>query len=599
MRTASMTLLQVGQLSEAVGGLAPIMAVLLGGLVFLSMVVLFVSRYKRCPANQVLVISGRVGAGQSAKCLSGGGAFVWPVIQQADFLSLLPLTVDVNLTDALSYENIRVRVPSVFTVAIGTTPEVQQNAATRLLGLTQKDIMVQAADIIFGQMRQVIASMRIEEINRDRDAFQAHIQAALEPELKKIGLVLLNVNIKDLGDESGYIEAIGRKAAAEAVQKARGDVAEQEKLGEIRVANAEQERTIQVAAAAKLREIGVKEAQRDQQVRVAELEKETVVAQQRAAAERDAQIADAEREKRIAVAAAEAKAKEGEAQAEQQRRIAVATADASAIQGEAQAKARIAAAEAELQVRRAEAYQAGETRKRVAEAAVQEAQNRAMAKAALAEAERVEAERRAELEAPAKAEKARRIVEAEAEGESRKIQAAAEAAAILARLRAEAQGEYEKLAKKGEGLKAIVEACGGADAAYRLLMLEHLDNLAQSAAQAIANVKFDKVVVWEGAGGANGNGEKYGGAARFVKDLASVFPPVMEVMREVGGVQFPDGVMRFVPEEEGDGVAVAAGVGGDEAGARGRARVARVAKPEAAAGDAQVESMPEPPAPQG
>ncbi len=525
-------------------------AVGFAALIFFSAVVLFIARYKRCPANQVLVISGRVGAGQSAICLSGGGKFVFPVIQEHAFLSLLPLTVDVNLTDALSYENIRVRVPSVFTVAIGTTPEIQQNAATRLLGLTQDDIKTQAADIIFGQMRQVIASMRIEEINRDRDAFQAHIQAALDPELRKIGLVLLNVNIKDLGDESGYIEAIGRKAAAEAVQKARGDVAEQEKVGEIRVANAEQERTIQVANANKLREIGVQEAARDQEVRVADLEKETAVAQQRAAFERDAQIAEADRAKRISVAAAEATAIQGEAEAEQRRRVAVAAANAEAIKGEATAKALIAAAEAELQVRRAEAYQEGETRKRVAEAAVEEAQNRAMALAALAEAERVEAERRAELEAPAKAEKARRIVDAEADGESIRIEANARAAATLAQLQAEAQGDFEKLAKKGEGLKAIVEACGGADEAYRLLMLEHLDHLAQSAAQAISNVKFDKVVVWGGGGsaGGNGTGDGAGGAARFVQDLAAVFPPVMEVMKEIGGIQLPDSVLRFVPD---------------------------------------------------
>ncbi|MQA89960.1 MAG: flotillin family protein [Gemmatimonas sp.] len=541
----AIALLQVSPTLE----MLPLLAAGLTALVLLSIVMLFVSRYKRCPANQVLVISGRVGVGQSARCLSGGGAFVWPVIQQYDFLSLLPLTVDVNLTDALSYENIRVRVPSVFTVAIGTTPEVQQNAATRLLSLSQDDIKSQAADIIFGQMRQVIASMRIEEINRDRDAFQAHIQSALEPELKKIGLVLLNVNIKDLGDESGYIEAIGRKAAAEAVQKARGDVAEEEKLGEIRVANAEQERTIQVASAHKLREIGVKEAERDQAVRVAELEKETAIAEQRADYERDAEIATAEREKRIAVAAANAQAIEGEAQSEQLRRVAVAGANAEAIEGEALAQAKVAAAEAELQVRRAEAYEHGETRKRVAEAAVEEAQNRALAKAALAEAERVEAEQRAELEAPARAEKAKRVVEAEAEGESRRIEAEAEAAATLARLRAEAQGEFEKLAKKGEGLKAIVDACGGAEEAYHLLMIEHLDQLAETAAQAIANVKFDKVVVWEG-GSANGNGVEHSGAARFVRDLAGVFPPVLEVMKEIGGIQLPNGVLQFATDDQ-------------------------------------------------
>ena len=281
--------------TDALDGL-PVMllgGVALAALVLFSLLVLFVTRYKRCPANRVLVISGRVGAGRSARTLSGGGAFIWPVIQQFDYLSMLPITVDVNLTDALSFENIRVRVPSVFTVAIGHTEEMQQNAAMRLLGLTEADVKTQAADIVFGQMRQVIASMEIEKINRDRESFLKHIQEALEPELKKLGLVLLNVNIKDLTDDSGYIEAIGKKAAAEAVQKARGDVAEQELSGERRVAQATQERAIAVANADREREIGVKSAERDQAVRVAELDKETAIAQQRAAFERDTQIAGA------------------------------------------------------------------------------------------------------------------------------------------------------------------------------------------------------------------------------------------------------------------------------------------------------------------
>src|SRR5690606_5324015 len=175
------------------------------------------------------------GQGAPARCIHGGAAFVWPLIQDYEYLSLEPIQIDIPLSDALSIENIRVKVPSVFTVAIGTTPEIMQNASVRLLGLDQNQIKKQAEDIIFGQLRQVIASMRIEDINRDRDGFLHNIQNSLEPELKKIGLVLINVNIKDITDESGYIEAIGKKAAATAVQQARGDVAEQEKLGEIRV----------------------------------------------------------------------------------------------------------------------------------------------------------------------------------------------------------------------------------------------------------------------------------------------------------------------------------------------------------------------------
>lgn len=519
----------------------------LGALVLLSLVVLFVTRYKRCPANKVLVISGRVGGGRSARTLSGGGAFVWPVIQQYDYLSLLPLTVEVNLTDALSFENIRVRVPSVFTVAIGHTEEMQQNAAMRMLDLTENDIKNQAADIIFGQMRQVIASMEIEKINRDREAFLKHIQEALEPELKKLGLVLLNVNIKDLTDDSGYIEAIGQKAAAEAVQQARGDVAEQEKEGEKRVAHAHQERAIAVANAAREREIGVKSAERDQAVKVAELDKETAIARQRAEFERDSEIATADQARRVAVAEANTTATQGEAQAEQARRVAVAGANAQAVEGETLAQAKIAAAKAELQVREAEAYEQGETRRRVAEASVSEAENRAQARAALAEAERIEAERRAELEAPAKAEKARRIVEAEAQAESRRLEAQADADALLARLRAEAQGEYEKLAKKAEGLGRIVAECGSADEAYRLLLLEHMDHLADKAAEAIGNIKLDRVMVWDGGNGGNGQG---GGVAGFVRDLGASVVPMMHLMRDIGGVQLPESVLRFAENGE-------------------------------------------------
>lgn len=517
-------------------------------LILFSILVVFVSRYRRCPANKVLVISGKVGSGQSARVISGGGAFVWPVIQQADFLSLLPLQIDINLTDALSLENIRVRVPNQVTVAIGDTEEYQQNAAARLLGVTPKEVGDLAMNIIFGQMRQVIASMRIEDINRDRDQFRANIEHALEPELKKVGLKLINVNIKDLNDESGYIEAIGREAGARAVQKARGDVAVQEKLGEIAVATATQEKEIAVAEANRTREIGVKTAERDTAVSIAELDRETTVAQRQAEFQRDSLIAQADQDRRIKVSAADAEAVRGEAEAEQARRIAVAAANAQAIEGEAQAQARVAAAQAELQVREAEAYQLGETRTRVAQAKVQESENRAVAQAAIAESERIEAERRAELEAPAKAERAKRIVEAEAAAQSRRIEADGEAAAIFARLEAEARGEYEKLAKKAAGLGRIVESCGGADQAYQLLMLEHLDHLAKTAAEAISNIKLDKVVVWGGANGGAGGGAKDGlGVSALVRDLAGTVPPVLQMLRDIGGVRLSD---RLVSLEE-------------------------------------------------
>src|SRR5438132_10839103 len=222
----------------------PLVAAVVAAVIVFGMLMFVAKRYKRCPSNRVLVIFGKTSGGNAAKCVHGGAAFVIPLIQDFAYLSLEPIQIEVPLKGALSIENIRVNVPSVFTVAIGTEPHVMQNAAIRLLGLNNEEVKQQAADIIFGQLRQVIASMRIEDINRDREKFLQNIQTSLEPELEKIGLVLINVNITDVTDESGYIEAIGRKAASQAVQQAKSDVAEHEKLGQIGIAEAEREKAI-------------------------------------------------------------------------------------------------------------------------------------------------------------------------------------------------------------------------------------------------------------------------------------------------------------------------------------------------------------------
>jgi flotillin len=495
-------------------------------IVVLAMVIGFIkSTIRRCSSNQVLVVWGAfTGTGRAAKTIHGGTAIVLPLVQDYRYLSLEPIQIEIPLRGALSIENIRVNVPSVFTVAIGTQPDVMTNAAIRLLDLTVEEIRKQAEEIIFGQLRQVIASMKIEDINRDRDTFLQHIQNSVEPELKKIGLVLINVNITDIQDESGYIDAIGQKAASQAIQQARADVADEVKQGEIRVAGADRDKVVQVASATKEREIGTRLAAREQAVRIAELEKEQTVGEQSAAFQRDVEVK----------------------QAEQQKRIAMAEANAKAVDGENIADARIAQSQATLLVQKAEAYEKGESRKREAEAAVIEIQNRAMAKAALAEAERVEAEQRAKLEAPAKAQKARILVDAEAEAEKRRLEAQGEAAAIFAKLEAEARGHYEILAKKGEGLKQIVEACGGAQQAFQLMMLEHMDHLATTSAKAISNIKFDKVIVWEN-GGQNGRSN----TADFLHKMAGSLPPMLHVMRDIGGVEIPESLAKLVGDEPG------------------------------------------------
>ena len=498
--------------------------VVLLAITVLSIIVLIIRRYKRCPSNRILVVYGKSGKGQTSICIHGGARLVWPIIQDYAYLHLDPMQIEIPLRGALSIENIRVNVPSVFTVAIGTTSEQMQNAAVRLLGLSRQQISKQAEDIIFGQLRQVIASMRIEEINRDRESFLINITDSLEPELRKIGLVLINVNVTDITDESGYIEAIGQKAASEAIQKARGDVADNEKMGEIRVAEAEQEKAIQVANAVKVQMIGTREAERDKEVRLAELTREQAV-----------RVADLKKEQTVGEQSASFICETQVKQSERDMRVQTAEANAVAVQGENKSQAVIAASQAELMVRKAEAYQIGETKKREAEAAVMQAQYIAETKTAQAEAALTEAKQRAELEAPAIAQKAKTIVEAEALAEQRRIEAEGEAKAIFAKLEAEARGQYEILARKGEGLQRIIEACGGAEKAFQLLMLEHFDNLIEASSQAISNIKFDKIIVWDG-----GARDGQSATANFLQNMAKTLPPMMQVMKEVGGIEFPE-----------------------------------------------------------
>lgn len=152
------------------------------------------------------------------------------------------MTTDIDLKGALSKGNIRVAVPSTFTFGISTDPRIMINAAERLLGLSKEDVITQASDIILGQLRLAIATLTIEEINQDREKFLEQINANVNTELNKIGLEIINVNIKDITDESGYIDAIGKKAAAEAINKAKVEVAQQEKLGAVGEASANKEK---------------------------------------------------------------------------------------------------------------------------------------------------------------------------------------------------------------------------------------------------------------------------------------------------------------------------------------------------------------------
>ena len=344
-----------------------LLAIIAGVVFIFILIVSLFKRYKRCPSDRVLVVYGKVGKGKSdearsAKCIHGGAAFIWPVIQDYAFLNLTPLSIEINLTNALSQQNIRVDVPSRFTVGISTEAGIMDNAAERLLGLSQDDISNLAKDIIFGQLRLVVATMEIEEINNNRDKFLAAVSANVEAELKKIGLKLINVNVTDINDESGYIEALGKEAAAKAINDAKKSVAEKNRDGSIGEANAFRDQRVQVSQAdatavegENQAKITIANSNATRRENEAEAERKAVAAEKVSqakaleeayAAERSAETARAEREMAtqkadIVVPAQINKEKieiDAEAMAEQTRRHARGEADAIFMKMQAEAK---------------------------------------------------------------------------------------------------------------------------------------------------------------------------------------------------------------------------------------------------------------------
>ncbi len=226
-----------------------VIVVALLALLVMTVIIAVMRRIRTCASDKILVKYGQIGGELSARAVHGGTTFVWPVVQGYRYLDLTPMTVDIDLRGALSKQNIRVNVPSRFTFGIGTTHELMNNAAERLLSLDTHQVEDTAKDIIYGQLRATIAMMDIEEINGDREKFESRVLENIESELMKIGLRLINVNISDITDESGYIEALGQRAAAEAINKARVQVAEQEREGAVGSAQAEQEQRIRISDA--------------------------------------------------------------------------------------------------------------------------------------------------------------------------------------------------------------------------------------------------------------------------------------------------------------------------------------------------------------
>ncbi|MDR0535154.1 MAG: hypothetical protein LBG65_02175 [Puniceicoccales bacterium] len=455
-----------------------------------------ISRYRMCPPDRVLVVYGaRVARGTPSRCYHGGAAFVLPLIQNYAYLNLNPMSIDVPLRGALSNQNIRVDVPATFTVGVSTEPGIMENAATRLLGRTIDEVKVLASEIIMGQMRVVIASMSIEEINADREKLVTLIAKGVAVELHKVGLKMINANVTDIRDASGYIDALGREAAARAINEANVKVAQETQRGET----------------------GRAEAQREQAIRVAEAQAAAI---------------KGENEAKMLVAASNADLKEKEAEASRRALAAsrVKTAQAEQEGYLAQKEAELTRATLEKATMEADIITKADIAKRRQEIEA-EATAEVTRRKTRGEADAFLIQKKAEgdgIAAVAQGEAAAVITKKKAEGEGIALVGEGEGRGIRARLLAEAEGTKAVLEGKAQGFERLVVSAGGdVRGANSLLVTEQISRIVELQAGAIKSLRFDKVVVM--GGGANG-----GNVGAFVQDLVKNTLPLHEVGKSVG-----------------------------------------------------------------
>ena len=544
-------------------------------------------RYRKCKSDELLVVYGKTGSHKekvserdakgnlvdreveikTAKVYHGGAAFVWPIIQGYEVMSMQPIQLNLVLKNALSAQNIRVTIPTTVTVAISQEPLIMQNAANRLLGADDDVKESLISDIVYGQMRLVIASMTIEELNSDRDKFLAQARDNINTELNKLGLYLMNINISDIQDAAQYIDNLGKKEETKARAQSQADIAEEEKKGAIQIAQTTREKEIAIAAATKEQETIVAETNREKEVAIAKTtkEKETQLAEQH----KEQQIAVAEQRKEREIGVATAQTEEASKVAEQEAlraaKIAEQQAYATAKEAEFTAKAEAAKAEAEAEkeVRMAVAAQnqEAETVKAQQEKEAKTAQYESEARQKAAEAEKAAgvAEQKATIEvSKAKGEAEKAKAEAERVAGTSKVEAQmavakteqerqvevneAKAKAEEAKLKAEviipAEKAKEKAKIEAEAVKSVAILEAEAEAAKILKAAEAKANATKMQLEAEAEGTKKKLL-------AEAEGKKASLMAEAEQKQAMEMAPALAVEHMIKSGMHPEAIVQY------------------------------------------------------
>lgn len=262
---------------ELLGPAAIVVTVL--AVVFVALVAAVAGRYKTVSPDVAMIITGAAlgrknvltdDSGRRVKIVRGGGAFIVPVVQQKEFLSLLSHKLDVSTPEVYTSEGVPVMTDSVALIKVGSSVEDVATAAEQFLGKPDDELRDEAREVLEGHLRAILGTLTVEEVYRNRDKFAQEVQSVAALDLKKMGLQIVSFTIKDVRDKNGYLEALGRPRIA--TIKRDADVAEAEAARDSRVRKAAADEEGQKAEL--LRDTNVAEANKAKELKVAAFKQE-------------------------------------------------------------------------------------------------------------------------------------------------------------------------------------------------------------------------------------------------------------------------------------------------------------------------------------
>lgn len=534
------------------------------------------SRYRKAKPNEILIKYGKIRGNKAAQVVRGNGAFIWPIINGYEVMTLKPIQLNLDFKEAISKENIRVDIPCNIVVGVSSDYDVQQLAVERLLNMPEDELKKLIAETVYGQMRTVIAQMTIVELNGDRETFQRKVMENVSNELRQYGLIVKTINIQDIRDHARIIENLGQLATATADKDAQVNiatqkqekmvlVAEQSKIEETKVAETNKDKMIAVAAAERDKQVGVAEARAEQAAKIAKAQAEQEVKE--ANAEKESKVGQNLAEQEIVDSNASLAIKKADAEknaiigqnsaamevAESNAELAVKKADAEKIAkvGANTAAEDVAKSEASLSKVKAEALQVKGEAEVVAEQAIKQRREEKEREVELARAKKVEAKLKAETIIPAQMKKEEIEIAASANKEKAIIEATGESEAILKKAKAEAEAIRMKGEAEGAAKAALLKAEADnfaqmlaasekhPEIAVQFKMVDNYVKIAESQADAYSNLKLGEVKVYGDATTAGG----------FMESLMKSIAPTFDMLRSM---PLPGKIQQAIAEKPED-----------------------------------------------